>query len=314
MTTAPSRSKYLYSETDDEDAIDDEYIQPTRFNAPRVIVGTVQANKLRKEERELIDARQRASDKGDTLAENRIIARLALVKRELRRLQRTKDESIQEPQASYKERAKDAAVLTKALKKQVKKDESDKTVKVKNTNPGPKSSHNKKASMVEPVLEEDIVIAKKKSDAKNKMPTKTVKPKPVKRTKKTAPISDDDDEPLKPVKSKRTKKAPVSEEEVESEEEVIVKVKKATGKKLLKGVKKTDPYTTVSKVGSKPKPLITKTTTKKPAPSGSKTPVKKPKLKRAPNKWNMHMSKMRLAHPEMEFAALVQLAKKTYKK
>jgi hypothetical protein len=328
-TTAPTSSsrakaikKSLYADIDYEDDYEDEYLQPTRFNPPRPIVGSVQANKLRKEERDLIDARQRASDKGDTHGENRIIARLALIKRELRRLQRNKDETIQEPQTSYKGRSKKADLLTKALKKQVKKDESDKTVKVKNTNPGPKSSHNRKAKMIEPVLEEDVVIAKKKSKAKNVTPLKPKKRtkkalptsdddeplKPAKRVKKTLPITDDDE----PTKTKRTKTKRVPKEEVESEEEIVVEVKKATGKKLLKGVKKTDPYTTVSKVGSKPKPIIKKTTTKKPATSGSKT--SKPKQKRAPNRWNMHMSKMRLAHPGMDFGELVQLAKKTYKK
>jgi hypothetical protein len=311
-------SPYDY-ETDDDDVVTDiKYKDDVRPNPPRAIVGTVQADKLRREERSLLAARQKAVEAGDVADENRYIARLAVIKRELRRLQRTQDERSKLVTPSHVEKSKNAAVLTKALKSRVKKEESETVPVIKNTNPGPKSKHNKKARTIDDILEERV----ERSHATGKKKVKDSEDeKPKKRATKKKVVESESDKEV--VKKKRTKKVVEPEPESESEEELIEVIKKKRTPKKQEterpkvrktpGIKRVDPYTTVSTMGSKPKVQRTVTKTGPKQASGSKTAAKKPKQRRAPNKWNMHMQATRDKYPGLDFVDLVKKAKATYK-
>lgn len=320
LTTPLPNMSSLYSpydyETDDDDVVADvKYKEDVRPNPPRAIVGTVQADKLRREERSLLAARQKAVEAGDVAAENRYIARLAVIKRELRRLQRTQDERSRLATPSHVEKSKNAAVLTKALKSRVKKEESQTVPVIKNTNPGPKSKHNKEARTIDDILEERI----ERSHATGKKKVKVSEDeKPKKRATKKKVVESESDKEV--VKKKRTKKVVEPEPESESEEELIEVIKKKRTPKKQEpvvrktpGIKRVDPYTVVSTMGSKPKVQRTVTKTGPKQASGSKTAAKKPKQRRAPNKWNMHMQATRDKYPGLDFVDLVKKAKATYK-
>lgn len=282
---APIYSDLDYSDMTDPD---EDYKEAVRPNPPKRIVGSVQAKKLRDEERDLLAKRQRAADKGDIPAENRIIARLALVRRELRRLDRKYAEQAKDKPATHVPYDKAAKKLTSELKAKVSQP-PPKDKPVKDTNPAPTTERDKNAKKLDTILE------KKVKKIEKKIIKKPAKPK---KTKKQMVVDTDDEHE-------------VTSSESEAEAEVIVKAKRTRTKKEPKPKKvpkpkatgsKIVPVTVVSKVGSRT------------AMSGSKTSATKTKAKRAPNRWNAHMSAVRAKHPELDFADAVTLAKSTYKK